>query len=109
MALFYADENFSYRVVERLRALGHDVLTVQEAGERGHDDARVLQYATGVGRAVLTFNRRHFARLHRLSPTHTGIVSCTWDEPDPLAARIHQGVTTSGLLVGLHLRINRPP
>jgi hypothetical protein len=34
MARSYADENFSYRVIERLRALGHDVLTVQEAGER---------------------------------------------------------------------------
>lgn len=35
MALLYADENFAYAVVERLRLLGHDVLTVQEAGQRG--------------------------------------------------------------------------
>jgi len=35
MALFYADENFDYPVVERLRVLGHDVLTVQAAGEQG--------------------------------------------------------------------------
>ena len=34
MAQFYADENFDYPVVERLRVLGHDVLTVQEAGQR---------------------------------------------------------------------------
>jgi hypothetical protein len=28
MAFFYADENFDYGVVERLRVLGHDVLVV---------------------------------------------------------------------------------
>ncbi len=38
MAAFYADENFDYRAVERLRALGHNVVTVQEAGEQGGDD-----------------------------------------------------------------------
>ena len=33
MARLYADENFSQPAVERLRELGHDVLTVQSAGE----------------------------------------------------------------------------
>ena len=33
MARFYADEQFPKRVVELLRDLGHDVLTVQEAGK----------------------------------------------------------------------------
>jgi len=37
MALLYADENFDRRVVERLRQLGHDVLTVQEAGRDGRE------------------------------------------------------------------------
>jgi hypothetical protein len=32
MARFYADEQFPLPVVELLRNLGHDVLTVQEAG-----------------------------------------------------------------------------
>lgn len=31
MAHFYADENFDFGVVQRLRVVGHDVLTVQEA------------------------------------------------------------------------------
>jgi hypothetical protein len=35
MALLYADEDFHYAVVERLRHLGHDVRTVQEAGRKG--------------------------------------------------------------------------
>ena len=35
MASFYADEDFDYPVVVELRQLGHDVLTVQEAGQKG--------------------------------------------------------------------------
>jgi Domain of unknown function (DUF5615) len=33
MAHLYADEQFPYAVVEYLRDLKHDVLTVQEAGQ----------------------------------------------------------------------------
>lgn len=90
MAQFCADENFDFGVVVRLRALGHDVLTVQEASEQGGDDARVLERATLDGRAVITFDRPDFKRLHRLSPSHAGIISCTRDnDRDALADRIH--------------------
>jgi predicted nuclease of predicted toxin-antitoxin system len=109
MAHFYADENFDYQVVERLRALGHDVQTVQEAGEQGRDDARVLERATSVGRCVLTFDRADFERLHRQRPSHTGIISCTRDnDRDGLAARIHLAATLTGTPAGQHLRVNRP-
>ncbi len=40
--LLYADDGFSYPVVEELRRLGHDVLTVPEDGQRSASDARVL-------------------------------------------------------------------
>jgi predicted nuclease of predicted toxin-antitoxin system len=109
MAHFYADENFSLRVVERLRALGYDVLTVQEAGESGGDDARVLAYATAAGRSVLTFDRLDYERLHRAASAHAGIVSCTFDKPDALAARIDQAVTSAPSVAGQHIRVNRPP
>ena len=33
MARLYADEDFDYPVVVELRRLGHDVLTVAEAGQ----------------------------------------------------------------------------
>ena len=109
MARFYADENFDYQVVERLRAVGHDVLTVQEAGEQGGDDARVLARATSDGRCVLTFDRMDFKRLHRHNPAHAGILSCTRDaDRDGLAARIHLA-TIAGPLAGQHVRVNRPP
>jgi len=109
MARFYADENFDYPVVERLRTLGHDVLTVQEAGERGGGDARGLERAASEGRCVLTLDRAGLKRLHRHTPAHAGIISCTRDDDrDGLAARIHLAAIAAGSLVGQHIRVNRP-
>jgi hypothetical protein len=108
MGLLYADEDFDYSVVERLRQMGHDVVTVQEAGRRGGNDAQVLSNATVDGRAVLTFNRWDFDRLHRQIQTNAGIVSCSRDDDvDALANRIDQAVATAGTLTGQHIRVNR--
>ena len=90
MARLYTNENFPRPAAEELRRLGHDVLTVQEAGDSGPavSDEKVLDFATEQGRAVITLNRKHFLRLHQVQPTHSGIIVCTFD-PDcqpPLAA-----------------------
>lgn len=45
----YADEDFDHRVVARLRALGHDVVTVMDAGRRGMSDEDQLAHATAEG------------------------------------------------------------
>lgn len=37
MARLYANENFPLPAVEVLKNLGHDVLTMLEAGQAGHD------------------------------------------------------------------------
>jgi len=71
----YADEDFPLAVVEELRRLGHDVLTVQEDGRRKKPDPDVLARAHALGRAVLTHNRRHFERLHKQGAAHSGILS----------------------------------
>lgn len=92
MTRFYADEQFPLRVVEHLRALGHNVLTVQEAGNANLkiSDDLVLAFATSNNRVVLTLNRKDFKRLHRSQPHHAGIVICTDDtERIALAERIH--------------------
>ena len=56
MARLYADEDFPFPVVERLRQLGHDVLTTLEAGRANQrvSDADQLAFATSLGRAGLT-------------------------------------------------------
>jgi hypothetical protein len=112
MARLYADEDFDYPVVEELRRLGHDVLTVQEAGQGNQKtpDEDVLAFAIAQGRAVLTFNRRHFLRLHRHVQAHAGILVCTWDADGvALADRIHQALGKCPVLDNQVLRINRPP
>jgi hypothetical protein len=109
MAKLYADENFKYAVVEQLRLLGHDVLTVQEAGQQGGDDAKVLADATSAGRAVLTFDRHDFICLHTTIAMHAGIIVCTDDETMALATRIRQALAACPLLDNQLLRINRPP
>jgi uncharacterized protein with PIN domain len=110
MAQFYADENFDYPVVNRLRVLGHDVLTVQEAGEQGGDDDHVLATATTASRIVLTFDRRDFTRLHKNNPAHAGIISCTWDpDSDALANRLDKIAAAIPSLAGQHVRVNKLP
>lgn len=111
MARFYADEQFPVQVVELLRSLGHDVLTVQEAGsanQRIPDDA-VLTFAIGQERAILTINRVDFMRLHRQNDNHFGIIVCTnnrnWEQ---FAARIDEAVKVEGTLQGKLVRVVRP-
>lgn len=60
MAHLYANENFPFPVVEALRQLGHDVLTMREDGQAGQamPDDRVLERASKLERAVVTLNRR---------------------------------------------------
>jgi hypothetical protein len=81
MARLYANENFPLPVVEELRRLGHDVVTIQETGKAGAQtpDVEVLAFAVANQRAVLTLNRKHFLQLHRKSHDHEGIIACTMD------------------------------
>jgi hypothetical protein len=111
MARIYSDEDFSYPVVEELRRLGHDLLTVQEArqGNLGVTDSAVLAFAIAQTRAVLTFNRRHFINLHHRVSPHHGIIICTRDvDVLGLAVRIHQAIQGCPILDNQLLRINRP-
>ncbi len=110
MARFYSNENFPLPVVIRLRALGHDVLTIQEAGraDQALPDKDVLEFATKENRAVLTLNRLHFIRLHQAQPNHAGIVVCKFDADFAAQAeRVHQAVTGLESLAGQLIRVNR--
>jgi hypothetical protein len=111
MAKLYADENFPSPVVERLRELGHDVLTIFEAGKanRRYPDELVLLDASRRNCAVLTMNRKHFWKLHQSSPDHGGIILCTYD-PNfaDQAGRIHDAIKDRTSLAGQLIRVNRP-
>lgn len=111
MARFYGNENFPRPVVDELRRLGHDVLTIQETGRSGESlrDEEVLRLATTEGRVLLTINRRDFIRLHATNPAHGGIVVCTLDlDFAGQAERIHAAVVSQPELSGQLIRVNRP-
>ena len=111
MARLYANENFPLPVVEELRRLGHDVLTIQETGQAGQalSDEGVLASAGTQGRMLLTFNRKHFIRLHQQQHDHCGIIACTVDADFiGLAHRIHQALETQRQVSRPLLRVNRP-
>lgn len=110
MARMYSNENFPLPVVVELRRLGHDVLTVLEAGRADQTipDDEVLSFAVQQDRAVLTMNRRHFIRLHSQQPQHAGIIVCTFDRNFlGLAARINAVIQTEGDIAGKLLRVHR--
>ncbi len=112
MARIYADEQFPRQVVQNLRSLGHDVLTVQEAGNTGLPDEDVLAFAISENRVVLTVNRRDFFRLHKLEPGHSGIIACTRDDDIArLTANINDAISNADILMGKVIRVYRsgPP
>lgn len=111
MARFYANENFPLPVVQALRQLGHDVVTVQDTGKAGLavPDQEVLGFASAEKRAVLTLNRKHFVHLHNRTRKHAGIVVCTFDcDFASQAGRIDESVKQARDLSGKLIRVNRP-
>jgi hypothetical protein len=101
----------SPKLSEAVRALGHDVFTIQADGRagRGLDDADVLARAIELDRAVITNDRRDYHRLHGTHPGHTGIITYT-NDPDraALALRIHAAVAAHPDLTGVLIRVVCP-
>ena len=111
MARLYTNENFPLQGAQELRRLGHDVLTVQEAGKalQAISDEEVVAFAKAQERAVVSLNRKHFVRLHQTVPDHSGIVVCTFDlDFAAQAIRIHKAILEQEPLTGKLVRINRP-
>jgi hypothetical protein len=112
VARFYSNENFPLQVVRELRRLGHDVLTSLDAGNANAavPDEDVLAFATAENRILLSYNRRHFVRLHQHRTTnHGGLVVCTYD-PDFArhAHRIHEALAALADATDQLIRVNRP-
>jgi hypothetical protein len=111
MAKFYTNENFPLPVVPALHALGHDVLTSLEGGiaYQSIPDEKVFEFACQHQRILLTLNRFHFIRLHKLNTEHFGIIACTFN-PDyaGLARRVSEACQQNDPMTGKLLRVNRP-
>ncbi|MGL4421593.1 MAG: DUF5615 family PIN-like protein [Gemmataceae bacterium] len=113
MARLFADENFPRPVVDQLRQMGHDVVTLLQRGWANDavPDQEVLRLATIENRILLTLNRRDFIRLHHKESTHSGIIVCT-EDPDgtglALATRIDAVLRNQSEIAGHLMRVNRP-
>ncbi len=76
--LYLDEDTMSRDLVNALRSRSVDLLTAREAGYVHIPDHRHLDYATSLGRAVVTYNTRDFARLHAeylsVGKHHAGII-----------------------------------
>jgi hypothetical protein len=110
LARLYSNENFPLPTVEALRRFGHNVLTSLEAGRANQkiSDSEVLAFAVNEWRTLITLNRRHFVRLHDLTPAHRGIIVCTFDANfEDQAVRVHSAIEAFESLDGKLVRVNR--
>jgi predicted nuclease of predicted toxin-antitoxin system len=77
-AALYTDEDMSALVATLLRSRGLDVTTVPEQTTLGKPDSEQLEFATSIGRCILTHNRLDFERLHlqylEAGKQHFGII-----------------------------------
>jgi hypothetical protein len=66
----------------KLRKMGWDVLTTQQAGNSGEPDPAQLEYASREGRILVTRNYADFQDIHHQflleGRSHSGIIICFW-------------------------------
>jgi hypothetical protein len=77
----YADEDVHKAFAREIRRRGFDAVSADEEDQREVADEQQLEYATSLGRVILTHNREDYAPLHEkwLSEgrEHAGIVLST--------------------------------
>ncbi len=66
MAPFYLDENMAESFAGLLHVQGHEVLTTNQAGNKGQSDVRQLLFATRTGRTLITHDARDYPMLHEV-------------------------------------------
>ncbi len=98
VAALYTDEDMSALVATLLSARGLDITTVPEQGTLGKTDKEQLEFATSIGRCILTHNRVDFERLHlqyiEENRRHCGIIVIPQKNAYEVAQRIGILVST---------------
>ena len=76
--LYLDEDTIKSALIAALRNADLDVVTVADAGRLGYADEEQLIWATEQGRAIYSFNKGDFCRLHRdfivQSQSHAGII-----------------------------------
>lgn len=102
---FHLDEHVDLEVAERLRRVGIDVTTTDDAGLKGAEDPDHLRFASSQGRVTVT-NDRDFLRLHSRGFPHVGIAF--YPDQDRPAKRIAEVLITMHGAMGpeqMHSRV----
>jgi len=68
---FLANENLFEPIIEYLKVLGHDVLSIREAGLSGITDDEVYKLACKDNRVIITMDK-DFSRIFRFPPEKCG-------------------------------------
>lgn len=101
LAALYTDEDISALVATLLKSRGFDVKTVPEQTTLGKTDSEQLEFASSLGRCLLTHNRVDFERLHlqytEENKQHSGIIIVPQKNAYEVARRI--GILVSALTV----------
>jgi predicted nuclease of predicted toxin-antitoxin system len=103
------DENMiNRRLSTRLQAAGHDVVLADDVGLLSVSDARVLAWAVGQSRPVLTRDHGDFGDLHDL------VLACGGHHPGMLVVRFdndpRHNLTDRGIATALtNLEASRTP
>jgi predicted nuclease of predicted toxin-antitoxin system len=99
-AALYTDEDMSALIATLLRYRGLDMTTVPEQATLGKTDREQLEFATSLGRCILTHNRVDFERLHlqyiEEGRQHYGIIVVPQKNAYEIAQRI--GILVSMLM-----------
>ena len=76
--LYFDEDSARHTLARELRVRGSDVVTAPEAGMAGRLDEEQLEWSTLNGRALYSFNRADFYRLHTAwlngHRSHAGII-----------------------------------
>jgi len=92
------DEHIWEGLAEALRQRGYDVVHINHTARRGIDDDALLAFAIAEGRAVLTYNARHFVPLVRLwyeaGREHAGVISSVQLPPGQLLKLVERLLVT---------------
>ena len=94
----YLDENIHGSLLAQLRRRGIDVVAPMEVDMLAKSDEQQLAYAAANQRAILTFNVRHFERVHAdflmAGHEHWGVLLSTEEHVGVLVHRLLRLVNT---------------
>jgi hypothetical protein len=92
------DEHIWVGLTDALVQRGYDVVHTAHTTQCGVDDELLLAYATSQGRAVLTYNVRHFAPLVRMwyeaGREHAGVILSIQQPPGELLKQMERLMET---------------